>query len=95
MIYNHAKLARIIRNVRNSLKKRRIDEKKDAGLKESCIFGLFWGSPLEQECHYQVADADADECGYPAGELEGVVDDILAYAGCSFTRVDVQTSNIG
>ena len=43
----------------------------------------FWGSPLEQEADYQVTDADADECGYPAGELEGVVDDILAYAGCS------------
>ena len=41
------------------------------------------GLPLEQECHYQIADTDADECGYPAGELEGVVDDILAYVGVS------------
>jgi hypothetical protein len=58
-------------------------------------FGLFRFYRSEQKCYYQIPDADADECGYPAGELEGVVDDILAYAGCSFTRVDVQTSNIG
>lgn len=68
---------------RRTIEQKVIDDKKDAGLKESCIFGLFGGSPLEQEADYQIADADADECRNPAGELEGVVDDILAYAGGS------------